>query len=91
MWELRDNATVTEVQQWVKEKIIMDMEKNHKKIHEIVSIAYLLWFLSIMYAIGPRRILRYIQNTADVVLNMILDMFIVKVAMWYFKVDLQLL
>ena len=46
MWELRDNATVTEVQQWVKEKII---------------------------------------------LNMILVMFIVKVAMWYFKVDLQLL
>ena len=91
MWELRDNATVTEVQQWVKEKIIMDREKNHKKIHEIVSIAYLLWFLSIMYAIGPRRILRYIQNTADVVLNMILVMFIVKVAMWYFKVDLQLL
>ena len=66
------------------------MEKNHKKICEIVSIAYLWWFLSIMYAIGPRRILRYIQNTADVVLNMILVMFVAKVAMWYFKVDLEL-
>jgi len=91
MWVLRDNATVTEVQQWAKEKMIIDMEKNHKKIHEILSMAYLWWFLSIMYAIGPRRILRYIQNTADVVLNMILVMFILKVIVWYFKVDIQLL
>lgn len=91
MWELRDNASVPEVQNWLKDSALLDMEHAHKKIAKdvpkILSLLSMWWCLSSLYAIGPRRILRYIQNTAHVVLNLVITLLLVKVILWIFGVN----
>ena len=67
MWELKDNASVLEVRQWAKEKQLSDMEYAHKTLRyevypKLLLLLYLWYIISIVHAIGPRRILRYIQN-----------------------------
>ena len=76
MWVLRDNASREEVQSWMREKQLLDLDHAHKKLAKdmpkIVFFLYLVWVMSILYAFGFRRLLRYIQNIFDFVLNIII-------------------
>jgi hypothetical protein len=91
MWELRDNASVSEIQSWIREKQLLDVEHAHKKlakdVPKILSLLSIWWCLSSLYAIGPRRILRFIQNTTHVVLNLVVILLLVKVILWIFNVN----
>ena len=91
MWALRDNASVEEVQRWMKEKQLMDMDHAHKKLAEdlpkIISLLYLAWFMSILYAFGFRRLREYIQSIFDFILHVIdfiLHVIIVLLPTWLF-------
>lgn len=78
-------------QDWLKDSVLLDIEYAHKKIAKdvpkVVSLLSMWWCLSTLYAIGPRRILRYIQNTAHVVLNLIITVLLLKVILRIFNVN----
>jgi len=92
MWELHDNASISEVRQWAKEKQLSDMEYAHKTLSnevypKLLLLLYLWWIICILHAIGPRRILRYIQNidTGNFVLNIMIGWLAVDVVSWLLK------
>ena len=89
MWELKDNASISEVKTFMKEKQLADMEYAHKTLRnevfpKLLLLLYLWWIICILHVIVPRRILRYIQNMDmnNVVFNIMIGILAVDVVSW---------
>ena len=89
MWELKDNASISEVKAFMKEKQLADMEYAHKTLRnevfpKLLLLLYLWWIICILHVIVPRRILRYIQNMDmnNVVFNIMIGILAVDVVSW---------
>lgn len=92
MWELQDNASISEVRQWAREKQLTDMEYAHKTLRneifpKLLLLLYLWWIICILHVIVPRRIQRYIQNINmnNVIFNIMIGILAVDVVSWLLK------
>ena len=92
MRKLHDNASISEVRQWAKEKQLADMEYAHKTLRnevfpKLLLLLYLWWIICILHVIVPRRIQRYIQNMGmnDVVFNIMIVVLAIDAVSWLLK------
>jgi hypothetical protein len=79
MWDPRNISRCVTEKRSETELPDKNLEKN---VPKILSLLFLWWCINNLYIIGPRRVLRYIKNTAHIIVNTIVVLLCLKTAAW---------